>query len=79
MAWAVLCGGLYGGFFGPLERRGGPGLPGLAKGTVAVIEGMLYTIALVSLFLVSRQRWRPDGGAGPVRWAAIRRIAREPT
>jgi hypothetical protein len=48
-AWGVLCGGLYGSFFGQLEG----GLPldvsGLSTGTVLWAKGLLFGVALAAL------------------------------
>jgi uncharacterized membrane protein YdcZ (DUF606 family) len=53
-AWAVLCGGLYGSFFGQLEHGASRDVSGLATTTVVVIKGALYAIALASLVLSVR-------------------------
>lgn len=54
VAWAVLCGGLYGSFFGQLSSAATHDVGGLPNGTVVVIKGVLYAIALVGLVFASR-------------------------
>jgi hypothetical protein len=54
LAWAVLCGGLYGSFFGQLASDATQDVSGLANMTVVVIKGFLYAIALAGLFFASR-------------------------
>ncbi|HEY8152764.1 MAG TPA: hypothetical protein VII72_01410 [Myxococcota bacterium] len=53
-AWAVLCGGLYGSFFGQLERGAAQDVSGLATATVVFVKGILYAIALAGLVLSIR-------------------------
>ncbi len=54
VAWALLCGGLYGSFFGQLSSNAAQDVGGLANMTVVVIKGFLYAIALAGLFFASR-------------------------
>jgi uncharacterized membrane protein YdcZ (DUF606 family) len=54
VAWAVLCGGLYGSFFWQLTSGESHDVGGLPNTTVVVIKGVLYAIALVGLVLASR-------------------------
>jgi len=54
VAWAVLCGGLYGSFFWQLASDQSHDVGGLPNATVVTIKGVLYAIALVSLVLASR-------------------------
>ncbi len=54
VAWAVLSGGLYGSFFSQLESSASHDVGGLPNGTVVVIKGVLYAIALVGLVLSTR-------------------------
>jgi hypothetical protein len=48
-AWGVLCGGLYGSFFGQLESPEPTDVSGLATTTVVAVKGVLYAISLVAL------------------------------
>jgi len=48
-AWAVLCGGLYGSFFGQLESAAALDVSGLGNATVVAVKGILYAIALAGL------------------------------
>ena len=48
-AWAILCGGLYGSFFGQLERGAAHDVSGLATATVVFIKGALFAISLICL------------------------------
>ena len=54
VAWAVLCGGLYGSFFWQLSSDATHDVGGLPNVTVVVIKGVLYAIALTGLVLASR-------------------------
>lgn len=54
IAWAVLCGGLYGSFFGQLESGGARDVGGLPKLVVVAIKGGLYAVALVALAFSAR-------------------------
>ena len=49
MAWATLSGGLYGSFFGQLERMAETDVGGLPGATVVAIKGVLYAITLAAL------------------------------
>ena len=53
-AWAVLCGGLYGSFFGQLESATALDVSGLANTTVVGVKGVLYAISLAGLVLSVR-------------------------
>jgi uncharacterized membrane protein YdcZ (DUF606 family) len=54
VAWALLCGGLYGSFFWQLSSNATQDVGGLANVTVVVIKGFLYAIALAGLLFSSR-------------------------
>jgi uncharacterized membrane protein YdcZ (DUF606 family) len=54
VAWAVLCGGLYGSFFWQLTSGESHDVGGLPNTIVVVIKGVLYAIAFVGLVLASR-------------------------
>ncbi len=54
VAWALLCGRLYGSFFWQLSNNAAQDIGGLANVTVVVIKGFLYAIALAGLFFSSR-------------------------
>ena len=54
VAWAVLCGGLYGSFFWQLFSTEAQDVGGVANHIVVIIKGVLYAIALVGLWLSSR-------------------------
>lgn len=54
VAWAVLCGGLYGSFFWQLSSDAARDVGGLPNLTVVIIKGVLYVIALGGLVLASR-------------------------
>jgi hypothetical protein len=54
VAWAVLCGGLYGSFFWQLASGDSHDVGGLPNTTVVVIKGLLYAIALTALFFACR-------------------------
>jgi hypothetical protein len=54
LAWAVLCGGLYGSFFWQLTSDAARDVGGLPNAAVVVIKGILYAIALTGLVLASR-------------------------
>ena len=54
VAWAVLCGGLYGSFFWQLGSAETHDVGGLPNVTVVVVKGVLFAIALAGLVLSSR-------------------------
>jgi uncharacterized membrane protein YdcZ (DUF606 family) len=54
VAWAVLCGGLYGSFFWQLSSAQTHDVGGLPNTTVVIIKGVLYAIALAGLVSASR-------------------------
>ncbi len=54
VAWAVLCGGLYGSFFWQLFSTEALDISGLPNTTVIIVKGVLYAIALTALILASR-------------------------
>jgi len=63
LAWASLAGGLYGSFFGQLERGAGTDVGGLSNFTVVLIKGVLYAIAIAGAvqsarFLMNERRGR---------------------
>ena len=51
-AWAALCGGLYGSFFGQLQRSSD--VSGFSNGLVVLIKGALYLVAIGSLIMAVR-------------------------
>jgi hypothetical protein len=51
-AWAALCGGLYGSFFGQLQ--GSSDVSGFSNGLVVLIKGVLYLVAIGSLIMAVR-------------------------
>jgi uncharacterized membrane protein YdcZ (DUF606 family) len=53
-AWAVLCGGLYGSFFGQIESSAASDVSGLANTTVVIVKGVLYAISIAGLVLSVR-------------------------
>jgi hypothetical protein len=63
VAWAVLCGGLYGSFFHQLESGAERDVSGLASSTVVIVKGVLYAIALACLWLSLRATARAKGAA----------------
>lgn len=63
VAWAVLCGGLYGSFFGQLFSAEARDVGGLPSMTVVAIKGVLYAIALVGLVFASRSAIAKQGAA----------------
>jgi hypothetical protein len=54
LAWATLSGGLYGSFFGQLERIAETDVGGLPGATVVAIKGVLYAISLTATVLAAR-------------------------
>jgi hypothetical protein len=62
-AWAVLCGGLYGSFFGQLELGASQDVSGLATATVVFVKGLLYVIAIAGLVLSVRTAVASKGTA----------------
>lgn len=54
VAWAVLCGGLYGSFFWQLSSDAAQDVGGLANTTVVLIKGFLYAVSLTALYFASR-------------------------
>jgi hypothetical protein len=63
IAWAVLCGGLYGSFFGQLWSQATHDIGGLPNIAVVVIKGVLYAIALSGLLFASRTAISKQGAA----------------
>ncbi len=63
VAWAVLCGGLYGSFFGQLASTETHDVGGLPNMAVVFIKGVLYAIALTGLVLASRSAITKQGAA----------------
>jgi hypothetical protein len=61
VAWAVLCGGLYGSFFWQLSSDTARDVGGLSNITVVVIKGVLYAIALTGLVFASRSAIAKQG------------------
>ena len=54
VAWATLCGGLYGSFFWQLTSTAAVDVGGTSNTSVVIVKGVLYAIALVALFLSVR-------------------------
>ena len=54
LAWAVLCGGLYGSFFGQLTSDAALDVGGLPNASVVAIKGVLYAVALTGLAFAAR-------------------------
>ena len=65
LAWAVLCGGLYGSFFGQLASDASHDVGGLPNMTVVLIKGGLFAIALAGLVAAARTAIARQGGAQP--------------
>ncbi len=63
VAWAILCGGLYGSFFWQLASTEIHDVGGLANMTVVIIKGVLYVVALTGLVLASRSAIAKQGAA----------------
>lgn len=53
-AWAVLCGGLYGSFFGQLEGGAALDVSGQSKLVVLGIKGALFAVSLAALVAAIR-------------------------
>jgi hypothetical protein len=51
-AWAALCGGLYGSFFGQLQKS--TDVSGFSNALVILVKGVLYVIAIASLIAAVR-------------------------
>jgi hypothetical protein len=54
-AWGILCGGLWGSFFGQLQSVSANDISGLRNGIVVLIKGALYLVALAALYLSVRR------------------------
>jgi uncharacterized membrane protein YdcZ (DUF606 family) len=63
VAWAVLCGGLYGSFFWQLSSDAAQDVGGLANTTVVLIKGLLYALSLTALYFASRFAIAKQGAA----------------
>jgi hypothetical protein len=63
LAWAVLCGGLYGSFFWQLSSDATQDVGGLPNLVVVVIKGVLYAITLTALVFASRSAIAKQGAA----------------
>jgi len=50
-AWGILCGGLYGSFFGQLTHPDARDISGLPSYWVAIVKGALFAVAILCLFL----------------------------
>ena len=61
MAWATLAGGLYGSFFGQLERIAETDVGGLPGATVVAIKGVLYAVTLAALVCATRSAIAAQG------------------
>ena len=53
-AWAILCGGFYGSFFGQLEAGAPLDVSGTPTSVVLAIKGVLYAICIACLVLSVR-------------------------
>lgn len=47
-AWGILCGGFYYSFFAQLRATAASDISGLPNGTVVVIKGIIFAIAIVA-------------------------------
>jgi len=47
-AWGVLCGGLYGSFFGQVRATSPSDISGLPNGAVVAIKGAIFAVAIVA-------------------------------
>jgi hypothetical protein len=54
-AWGLLCGGMWGSFFGQFENKLPTDVSGLSNGIVILIKGGIYVVALAALFLSVRR------------------------
>lgn len=63
-AWGVVCGGGYYSFFGQLENREPRDVSGLPNGVVVLVKGLLFAVALASLWLSVRRAARQQGAQG---------------
>ncbi len=54
-AWGVLCGALWGSFFGQLRSTAATDVSGAPNALVVVIKGVIYLVALTGLFLSVRR------------------------
>lgn len=63
VAWAILCGGLYGSFFWQLASGSAQDVGGLPNATVVAIKGVIYLIALAGLVQASRSAIARQGAA----------------
>lgn len=61
-AWGILCGGLWGSFFGQLLRSEPRDISGYSHTFVASVKGVLYAIALLGLFLSIRRAAQTEKG-----------------
>lgn len=52
-AWGILCGGLYGSFFGQIESTQ-PDVSGHSNALVIAVKGVLYAVSIVGLVLSVR-------------------------
>lgn len=59
-AWGVLCGGLWGSFFGQLQNQDANDISGLPNECVVVIKGAIYLVALTALVLSIRRARKTD-------------------
>jgi hypothetical protein len=55
LAWAVLCGGLWGSFFWQLSSTETHDVGGLPNATVVAIKGVLYALAISGLVAATRR------------------------
>lgn len=54
VAWAILCGGLYGSFFSQVASDASHDVGGLPNATVVAIKGVLYAISIAGLVGAAR-------------------------
>jgi hypothetical protein len=57
-AWGLLCGGMWGSFFGQFENKLPTDISGLSNGIVMLIKGCIYVVAIVALVLSVRRAAR---------------------
>ena len=55
VAWAILCGGMYGSFVDQLQSADANDVSGFSNTLVTVIKGAIYAVAIVSLILSVRR------------------------
>jgi len=54
-AWGILCGGLWGSFFGQLHNPAAHDISGLSNSVVVIVKLLVYVIAIICLVLSIRR------------------------